>query len=79
MVLSLAILFISQRPSGTGEPAPWGGNTKKRPENGSGRKVDGQIRGGSIDVNAGRRLAVVPNSATFKAISSHSISAISSE
>src|SRR3954451_12966082 len=38
---------------------------KKRPENGSGRKVVGQIRGGSTDVNAALALPVAPNSATI--------------
>jgi hypothetical protein len=41
------------------------GKHKKRPENGSGRKVVGQIRGGSTDVNAALALPVAPNSATI--------------
>ena len=41
---------------------------KKRPENGSGRKVDGQIRGGSTDVNAALALPAAPNSATIRLI-----------
>ncbi|WP_206528695.1 hypothetical protein, partial [Mesorhizobium sp. M7A.F.Ca.CA.001.10.2.1] len=47
------------------------GKHKKRPENGSGRKVVGQIRGGSTDVNAALALLAAPNSATIWPIWKH--------
>src|SRR6185437_11124525 len=49
---------------------------KKRPENGSGRQVVGQIRGGSIDVNAALALWAAPNSATIRLIWNPSAHAI---
>jgi hypothetical protein len=65
MVLSFIILINHDRAGWLGRSALRGRNSKKRPENGSGRRVVGQIRGGSIDVNAVRFLALAPNSATF--------------
>jgi peptidyl-prolyl cis-trans isomerase C len=43
-------------------------NVKKRPENGSGRKDEGQIRGGRSDVNVAAMLPGAPNSATFRLV-----------
>jgi hypothetical protein len=43
-------------------------NTEKRPENGSGRKDEGQIRGARTDVNAAAIVHGALNLATFRLV-----------
>jgi hypothetical protein len=69
MALSIAILNICDWSRMAPSYPPLSEeNTKKRPENGSGRKVVGQIRGGITDVNAALFCWNTPNSATFSLI-----------